>query len=176
VKIDINIGSKKLLITLAVLLMPSVIGLVLGYGTTQPGSSGHSPGEAEVSGRIMSENIQGRSMKEQDISQSLPKSLMVSSALGLGESVPSSTTCTQQTHIGGKSYRTPPNPASMVLVPHDMVVHNNKIAAHYVLDTECNAACDGNYYHYDRYYYGNNQWSNCFVKIQSCGPPCSSLR
>ena len=173
-KIEINFGSTKLLIALAVLLMPSAIGLVLGYGTTQPSSFGHSCGEVECSGPIMSENIQDSSITKQDISQSFLNNLIASG--GLGASVPSSTTCPEQIHMGGKSYRATANPAPMVLVPHDVVVHNNKIAAHYVLDTECSAACDGNYYHYDRYYYGNNQWSNCFVKIQSCGPPCSSLR
>jgi hypothetical protein len=170
VKIEVNIGSKKLLVALAVLLIPSVIGLALGYGTTHPSSFGHSWGEVECSGRITSENIQDRSITQQLISQSFLNSLTVSG--GLGASVPNSTTCTDQIYIGGKSYR----PPAEVLVPRDVVVHNNKIAVQYVLDTECSAACDGYYAHYDRYYYGNNQWSNCFVKIQSCGPPCSSLR
>jgi hypothetical protein len=160
-------GSTKLLIALAVLLMPSVVGLVLGYGTTQPGSFGQSWGEVECSGRITSENIQGSPITQQDIS------LTVSSGLGLGASVPNSTTCPDQIYIKGKSYRTP---ANMVLVPHDVVVHDNKIAVQYVFDTECSHGCDGTNSHYDRYYYGNNQWSNCSVKIQSCGPPCSSLR
>lgn len=170
-KIEINIGSKKLLAALAVLLIPSVIGPVLGYGITHPSSFGPSWGEVESSGRITSENIQDRSITQQDITQSFLNSLTVS--VGLGESVPNSTTCPDQIYFGGKSYRPP---ANMVLVPHDVVVHNNKIAVQYVFDTECSAGCDGANFHYDRYYYGNNQWSNCFVKQQGCGPPCSSLR
>jgi len=171
VKIEINIGSKKLLVALAVLLIPSVIGLTLGYGATHPSSVGHSWGEVECSDRITSENIRDSSITQQDISQSFFNSLTVIG--GLGASVPNSTTCPDQIYFGGKSYRPP---ANMVLVPHDVVVHNNKIAVQYVFDTECSAGCDGTNFHYDRYYYGNNQWSNCFVKIQSCGPPCSSLR
>jgi hypothetical protein len=173
VKIKINIGSTKLLIPLAVLLASSVIGVVLGYGTTHPSSFGHSRGEVECSGRITSEKIQGHSVTHQDISQSFLSRLTVSGGLGLGASVPNSTTCPDQIYFGGKSYRPP---ANMVLVPHDVVVHNNKIAVQYVFDTECSAGCDGTNFHYDRYYYGNNQWSNCFVKQQGCGPPCSSLR
>jgi hypothetical protein len=176
VKIEINIGSIKLLIALAVLLMPSVIGLVLGYGTTHPSSFDHSWGEMECSGRVTSENAQDRSMTKQDISQSFPGRLTVSGGLGLGASVPTSTTCSDQIYTGGKSQKTPPNRATLVLVPRDVVVHNNKIAVQYVLDTECSAICDGTNFHYERYYYGNNQWSNCFGKIQSCSPPCSSLR
>jgi hypothetical protein len=170
VKIEINIRSKKLLAALAVLLIPSVIGLALGYGKTHPDSSGHSWGGMECGGPITSKNILDRSITGQDISQSFLKSLTAS--VGLGESVPSSTTCTDQIQMGGKSYKTP----AKVLVPHDVVVHNNKIAVQYVLDTECSAGCDGTNFHYDRYYYGNNQWSNCFMKTQSCSPPCSSLR
>jgi hypothetical protein len=171
VKIEINIGTTKLLIALAVLLMPSVIGLVLGYGATYPSSFDYNWGEVECSGRVTSENIQGSPITQQDISQSFLNSLTVSG--GLGASVPNSTTCPDQIYIGGKSYRPP---ANMVLVPHDVVVHNNKIAVQYVFDTECSHGCDGTTFHYDRYYYGNNQWSNCFVKQQGCGPPCSSLR
>ena len=159
---------------LAVLLMPAVIGLVLGYGTTHPSSFDHSWGGMECGGAIMSKNIQDRSITRQEISQSFLKGLTAS--VGLGESVPSSTTCTDQIYMGGRSQKTPPGHAPLVLVPRDVVVHNNKIAVQYVLDTECSAACDGTNFHYDRYYYGGNQWSNCFAKIQSCSPPCSSLR
>lgn len=175
-KIEINIRSTKLLMTLAVLLMSSVIGLVLGYGTTHPSSFGHSYWrEVECSGRLTSGNIQNR-IAQHDTSQSSLNLLTVSGGLGLGASVPNSTTCTDQTYMGGRPFNAPPSVAPKALVPHDVVVHNNKIAVQYVFETQCSAYCDGTNFHYDRYYYGDNQWSNCFAKMQSCSPPCTQFR